>query len=199
MHAGAVGAGHYAKMVHNGIEYGLMQAYAEGYELLAAKDIVTDVHGCLPGLDPRHRRPLLAARPAGQGAGGGPGPAGDQRLRPGLRRGPLDRGGGHRQRGADAGHLGGAVRPVRLPPGRLAGDEGRRRRCATSSAATRSEGARGGRGRSHLGHRRHQLTRHRRTPRTALRSPARPGRHARAPSAPVADRTSAATSARSCR
>ncbi len=46
VHAGSVGAGHYAKMVHNGIEYGLMQAYAEGYELLAAKDIVTDVHGC---------------------------------------------------------------------------------------------------------------------------------------------------------
>jgi 6-phosphogluconate dehydrogenase len=45
VHAGAVGAGHYAKMVHNGIEYGLMQAYAEGYELLAAKDIVTDVTG----------------------------------------------------------------------------------------------------------------------------------------------------------
>ena len=45
VHAGAVGAGHYAKMVHNGIEYGLMQAYAEGCELLAAKDIVTDVHG----------------------------------------------------------------------------------------------------------------------------------------------------------
>jgi 6-phosphogluconate dehydrogenase len=46
VHAGSVGAGHYAKMVHNGIEYGLMQAYAEGYELLAAKDIVQDVHGC---------------------------------------------------------------------------------------------------------------------------------------------------------
>ncbi|MDQ1289827.1 MAG: 6-phosphogluconate dehydrogenase [Actinomycetota bacterium] len=46
VHAGDVGAGHYAKMVHNGIEYGLMQAYAEGYELLAAKDIVTDVQGC---------------------------------------------------------------------------------------------------------------------------------------------------------
>ena len=45
VHAGAVGAGHYAKMVHNGIEYGLMHAFAEGYELLAAKDIVTDVHG----------------------------------------------------------------------------------------------------------------------------------------------------------
>ncbi len=42
-HAGAVGAGHYAKMVHNGIEYGLMQAYAEGYELLSASEYVTDV------------------------------------------------------------------------------------------------------------------------------------------------------------
>ncbi len=47
VHAGAVGAGHYAKMVHNGIEYGLMQAYAEGYELLEAKDIVTNVPGTL--------------------------------------------------------------------------------------------------------------------------------------------------------
>lgn len=46
VHAGAIGAGHYAKMVHNGVEYGLMQAYAEGYELLTAKDIVTDVTGC---------------------------------------------------------------------------------------------------------------------------------------------------------
>ncbi len=42
-HVGPVGAGHYAKMVHNGIEYGLMQAYAEGFELLAASDVVTDV------------------------------------------------------------------------------------------------------------------------------------------------------------
>ncbi|MBL0887361.1 phosphogluconate dehydrogenase (NAD(+)-dependent, decarboxylating) [Myceligenerans indicum] len=48
VHAGTVGAGHFAKMVHNGIEYGLMQAYAEGYELLAAKkDVVTDVHGTM--------------------------------------------------------------------------------------------------------------------------------------------------------
>jgi len=45
VHVGGVGAGHYAKMVHNGIEYGLMQAYAEGYELLAAKDIVKDLPG----------------------------------------------------------------------------------------------------------------------------------------------------------
>ncbi|MGH8823411.1 MAG: phosphogluconate dehydrogenase (NAD(+)-dependent, decarboxylating) [Jiangellaceae bacterium] len=46
-HAGPVGAGHFAKMVHNGIEYGLMQAYAEGYELLATTDVVTNVPGVL--------------------------------------------------------------------------------------------------------------------------------------------------------
>ena len=45
VHVGGVGAGHYAKMVHNGIEYGLMQSYAEGYQLLAAKDIITDLPG----------------------------------------------------------------------------------------------------------------------------------------------------------
>jgi 6-phosphogluconate dehydrogenase len=36
-HLGPSGAGHYAKMVHNGIEYGMMQAYAEGFEILRAK------------------------------------------------------------------------------------------------------------------------------------------------------------------
>jgi 6-phosphogluconate dehydrogenase len=46
-HAGSVGAGHFAKMVHNGIEYGLMQAWAEGYELLAAADVVNDVPATL--------------------------------------------------------------------------------------------------------------------------------------------------------
>jgi len=43
VHAGMVGAGHFAKMVHNGIEYGLMQAYAEGYELMRAVDVIDDV------------------------------------------------------------------------------------------------------------------------------------------------------------
>jgi 6-phosphogluconate dehydrogenase len=42
-HAGPIGAGHYSKMVHNGIEYGLMQAYAEGFELLDAAKLVEDV------------------------------------------------------------------------------------------------------------------------------------------------------------
>lgn len=43
VHAGDHGAGHFAKMVHNGIEYALMQAYAEGWELLEKADMVTDV------------------------------------------------------------------------------------------------------------------------------------------------------------
>ena len=47
VHAGGVGAGHYAKMVHNGIEYGIMQAYGEGYELLRAAEVVTDVPGVI--------------------------------------------------------------------------------------------------------------------------------------------------------
>ena len=38
IHAGPVGAGHFVKMVHNGIEYGLMQAYAEGFDILKNKD-----------------------------------------------------------------------------------------------------------------------------------------------------------------
>ncbi len=47
VHAGPVGAGHFTKMVHNGIEYGLMQAYAEGYEILAASELDIDVPGAV--------------------------------------------------------------------------------------------------------------------------------------------------------
>ncbi len=47
VHAGPVGTGHFTKMVHNGIEYGLMQAYAEGYELLARSELGIDVDGAL--------------------------------------------------------------------------------------------------------------------------------------------------------
>ncbi|MDX6742118.1 phosphogluconate dehydrogenase (NAD(+)-dependent, decarboxylating) [Actinocorallia sp. A-T 12471] len=43
VHSGEVGAGHFVKMVHNGIEYGMMQSFAEGYELIKASGIVTDV------------------------------------------------------------------------------------------------------------------------------------------------------------
>ena len=46
-HVGPVGAGHFTKMVHNGIEYGIMQSYAEGYELLQAVDIELDADAAL--------------------------------------------------------------------------------------------------------------------------------------------------------
>jgi 6-phosphogluconate dehydrogenase len=45
LHVGGPGAGHYVKMVHNGIEYGLMQAYAEGFEILHASDYELDLAG----------------------------------------------------------------------------------------------------------------------------------------------------------
>ncbi|MBV9950338.1 MAG: decarboxylating 6-phosphogluconate dehydrogenase [Acidimicrobiia bacterium] len=41
-HVGKVGAGHYTKMVHNGIEYGMMQAYAEGFAILHTSDLGID-------------------------------------------------------------------------------------------------------------------------------------------------------------
>jgi 6-phosphogluconate dehydrogenase len=43
LHTGGPGSGHYVKMVHNGIEYGLMQAYAEGFEILHASDYELDL------------------------------------------------------------------------------------------------------------------------------------------------------------
>jgi 6-phosphogluconate dehydrogenase len=47
VHAGQAGAGHFAKMVHNGIEYGMMQAYGEGFELLQAAGMLHDVPGVI--------------------------------------------------------------------------------------------------------------------------------------------------------
>jgi 6-phosphogluconate dehydrogenase len=43
-HVGAAGAGHFTKMVHNGIEYGLMQAYAEGFEVMEKSEFDLDLH-----------------------------------------------------------------------------------------------------------------------------------------------------------
>jgi 6-phosphogluconate dehydrogenase len=43
LHAGPVGAGHFVKMIHNGIEYGMMQAYGEGFELLQASQFDLDL------------------------------------------------------------------------------------------------------------------------------------------------------------
>ena len=43
LHCGPAGAGHYAKMIHNGIEYGMMQAYAEGFEILKSSEYEYDL------------------------------------------------------------------------------------------------------------------------------------------------------------
>ena len=43
-HVGASGAGHFTKMIHNGIEYGIMQAYAEGFEIIEHSEFQVDLH-----------------------------------------------------------------------------------------------------------------------------------------------------------
>ncbi len=47
-HCGPAGAGHFVKMVHNGIEYGMMQAYAEGFDIMKSSKVFTDLD--LPGI-----------------------------------------------------------------------------------------------------------------------------------------------------
>ena len=64
---GAAGTGHFTKMVHNGIEYGLMQAYAEGYELLARSGLDIDATGALSRVAAGERGAVVAARPASSG------------------------------------------------------------------------------------------------------------------------------------
>ncbi len=69
-HVGPSGAGHFVKMVHNGIEYGLMQAYAEGFSIMKAKeplglDLTADLAYLAEGLGGA----LVAAGPDGGCAG----------------------------------------------------------------------------------------------------------------------------------
>ena len=124
VHAGPVGAGHYAKMVHNGIEYGLMTAYAEGYELLAAEELITDVQAVIQawtnGTVVRSwLQQLLAKAPQGRSA-----LRRDLGVYRGFRRGPVDHRRGHQPSGADAGDRGVPVRQVRFAARGFAGDEG---------------------------------------------------------------------------
>ena len=104
--AGPAGAGHFVKMVHNGIEYGLMQAYAEGFDILRnasrpealPEDERFDARPRRHrrGLAARQRRLLLAARPLGRGAGRGHRPVALLGRGAGQRRRALDDRGGHR-------------------------------------------------------------------------------------------------------
>ena len=121
-----------------------MQAYAEGYELLEKADLVDDVTGGPRLLARGHGRPVLAARPAGHRRSRTTPACPDPRLRRGLRRGPLDGRGRHRPRRPAPRHRRVAVRPLRLPAGRVAGHAGRRRH-APAVRRPRRAGCREGR------------------------------------------------------
>ena len=90
-HVGAAGAGHFVKMVHNGIEYGLMQAYAEGFEVMEKSEFDLDLHE-IAGIWRYGSvvRSWLLELLAQRVRGGGRAPREDPRLRRRLRRGPLD-------------------------------------------------------------------------------------------------------------
>ena len=124
---GAAGTGHFTKMVHNGIEYGLMQAYAEGYELLARSGLDIDAKGALERLAAGERGAVLAPRPARAGARPAPRPRRAGAGGAGLGRGSLDRAGGHRARRGHPGDQRGAVRPLRQPGPGGRRDAGHRR------------------------------------------------------------------------
>ena len=142
-HFGATGAGHFVKMVHNGVEYGMMQAYAEGFDLMHQSDVPDRAQGGRGALEPRLGRALLAVRAGRAGLrAGGQRPQGPAGLRRRLRRGPLDDGRRDRDGGADA---------RRSPPRSTRASTRARKattppacspRCATSSAATRSRRSR---------------------------------------------------------
>ena len=102
IHCGPSGAGHFVKMVHNGIEYGLMQAYAEGFDIFrnaTSKEVPEEHRYDLNlrrhrgSLAARQRGQFVAARPDRDGAGGKSHARRVHRLRSGLRRRPLDHSG----------------------------------------------------------------------------------------------------------
>ena len=126
IHAGPSGAGHFVKMVHNGIEYGLMQAYAEGFDILRnkdSKDLPEDERFALnmPDIAEVWRRgSVISSWLLDLGAAA---LAKDPQLkdfsgyRPGFRRGPLDRRGRDRGSGPRRRAHHGALRPLPLAAG----------------------------------------------------------------------------------
>ena len=126
-HVGPSGAGHFVKMVHNGIEYGMMQAYAEGFEILKQSEFDLDLRE-IAGIwryGSVVRSWLLELlRAAFETEDGDLDRSG---LRRGLRRGPLDGRRGDRRGRAGARDHGRAVRALRLAPGRVVRGQGERR------------------------------------------------------------------------
>ena len=136
LHCGPNGAGHFVKMVHNGIEYGLMAAYAEGLGILRAANVGKEAHavdaettplrdpGALPvrpepprhrrGLAARQRHRVVASRPdrGGPDRGSRAREVRGPRLR--LRRGALDDQGRDRRGGSGARADDGALRAFHL-------------------------------------------------------------------------------------
>ncbi len=62
LHAGPNGAGHFVKMIHNGIEYGMMQAYGEGFEIAQSLAVRSRSGEDFPSVESRQRGAFLAAR-----------------------------------------------------------------------------------------------------------------------------------------
>ncbi len=125
-HVGPSGAGHFVKMVHNGIEYGMMQSIAEGFEIMQASEFPVDLEQGRGALAARLGRPELAARPARPRARAGSRPGEDPRLRRGLGRGPLDGLQRDRRERSGAGDHACAVRALRFAAGRVVRGEGER-------------------------------------------------------------------------
>ena len=101
LHCGPAGSGHFVKMIHNGIEYGMMQAMAEGFALLEGKqEFGLDLAGDRRDLAARQRRALVAARPHRRVPRERCEARGHRAVRRRLRRRSLDR-----QRGRRAGHV----------------------------------------------------------------------------------------------
>ena len=126
LHCGPAGSGHFVKMVHNGIEYGIMQAYAEGFDIMKNKNSTQlpedqrfDLH--MADIAEVWRRGSVVASWLLDLTATGPRrrrePGGLHRQRLGFRRRPLDHRG--RDRGSRAGRsaLGLALRPIPVTPG----------------------------------------------------------------------------------
>ena len=125
LHTGPAGSGHFVKMVHNGIEYGMMQAYAEGFDIIKNKnshDLPEDQRFTLNTADIAEvwRRGSVVASwlldLTAIALGGGPVARELQRQRVGFGRGSLDHRGGDRGGRAGRGALRRALRAVPFAP-----------------------------------------------------------------------------------
>ena len=145
LHCGPSGAGHFVKMVHNGIEYGLMQAYAEGFDIFRtrAPEQLPEEHRYdlnLADIAELWRRGSVVSSwlldLTGIALAEDPTLSRLHRLRPGLGRRPLDGAGGDRRGGAGRGADRGALHPLPLAPGAHLRREDALGDAASSSAAT---------------------------------------------------------------